>query len=73
MKAAIFDSGSGEPGNWLSIEDLSLPQPGPGEVLLKVLACGVCRTDLHVVEGALPPIERAERASNWSGFCRARD
>ena len=56
MKAAIFDSGSGEPGNWLSIEDLSLPQPGPGEVLLKVLACGVCRTDLHIVEGDLPPL-----------------
>jgi propanol-preferring alcohol dehydrogenase len=30
------------------------PEPGPGEVLVRVLACGVCRTDLHVVEGDLP-------------------
>jgi propanol-preferring alcohol dehydrogenase len=31
-----------------------IPRPGPGELLLKVLACGVCRTDLHVTEGDLP-------------------
>lgn len=30
------------------------PEPGPGEVLVRVLACGVCRTDLHVVDGDLP-------------------
>ena len=30
------------------------PDPGPGEVLLRVRACGVCRTDLHVVDGELP-------------------
>jgi propanol-preferring alcohol dehydrogenase len=38
----------------LSTED-AVPEPGPGELLLKVLACGVCRTDLHVTEGDLPP------------------
>jgi len=32
-----------------------VPRPGPGEILLRVLACGVCRTDLHVTEGDLPP------------------
>ncbi|MQA86816.1 MAG: zinc-binding alcohol dehydrogenase family protein [Streptosporangiales bacterium] len=32
-----------------------VPEPGPGEVLLRVRACGVCRTDLHVAEGDLPP------------------
>jgi alcohol dehydrogenase, propanol-preferring len=32
-----------------------VPDPGPGELLLRVLACGVCRTDLHVAEGDLPP------------------
>ena len=32
-----------------------VPEPGPGELLLRVLACGVCRTDLHVIEGDLPP------------------
>jgi len=31
------------------------PEPGPGEVLVAVAACGVCRTDLHVLEGDLPP------------------
>src|SRR5580693_7732924 len=32
-----------------------VPEPGLGELLLRVLACGVCRTDLHVTEGDLPP------------------
>lgn len=32
-----------------------VPEPGPGEVLVEVEACGVCRTDLHVVAGELPP------------------
>jgi len=32
-----------------------IPRPGPGELLLRVLACGVCRTDLHVTEGDLAP------------------
>src|SRR5215831_6682032 len=31
-----------------------MPAPGPSDVLVKVLACGVCRTDLHVVDGELP-------------------
>jgi propanol-preferring alcohol dehydrogenase len=56
MRAAVFDSKSRTPGSWVSIEDLPQPQPLPGEVLLKVRACGVCRTDLHIVEGDLPPI-----------------
>jgi propanol-preferring alcohol dehydrogenase len=34
--------------------DLAQPTPGPGQVLVKVHACGVCRTDLHVVDGDLP-------------------
>ncbi len=37
----------------LRIEELAVPIPGEGEALLKVLACGVCRTDLHIVEGEL--------------------
>ena len=56
MRAAVFHSDSAEPGKWLSIEDVSPPNPKPGEVLLKVLACGVCRTDLHIVERDLPPL-----------------
>jgi len=34
--------------------DLPDPVPGPGEIVLRVAACGVCRTDLHVIEGDLP-------------------
>src|SRR5438445_7028527 len=34
--------------------DLPEPVAGPGELLVRVLACGVCRTDLHVVDGELP-------------------
>jgi propanol-preferring alcohol dehydrogenase len=56
MRAAVFHSGSSTPGNWLQVEDVPVPRPGPGEILLKVLACGVCRTDLHIVEGDLKPI-----------------
>jgi len=38
----------------LRLEAVARPVPGPGEVLVRVVACGVCRTDLHVVEGDLP-------------------
>lgn len=41
----------GEP---LAAEERPDPVPGPGEVVIKVTACGVCRTDLHVVDGELP-------------------
>ena len=34
--------------------DLADREPGPGEIRVKVAACGVCRTDLHVVDGELP-------------------
>ncbi len=39
----------------LRLVDLPDPEPGPGEILVRVRACGVCRTDLHVAEGDLPP------------------
>jgi propanol-preferring alcohol dehydrogenase len=41
------------PGTPLRLADLPVPQPGAGEILVKVSACGVCRTDLHVVDGEL--------------------
>jgi alcohol dehydrogenase, propanol-preferring len=50
MRAMVLHSG-GEP---LRLEDLPVPQPQPGQVLLRVAACGVCRTDLHIVDGELP-------------------
>ncbi len=42
------------PGLPLKAVDLPTPKPGAGQVLVKVHACGVCRTDLHVVDGELP-------------------
>jgi len=42
------------PGEPLREAEVPEPEPGPGEVLLRVHACGVCRTDLHVVDGELP-------------------
>src|SRR6266536_6217990 len=41
------------PGRALRAVELPDPAPGPGELLLRVLACGVCRTDLHIVDGEL--------------------
>ncbi len=38
----------------LRLEDVPKPQPGPGEILIRVHTCGVCHTDLHIVEGDLP-------------------
>ncbi len=41
------------PGQPLRLEELPIPEPAAGQVLLRVLACGVCRTDLHIVDGEL--------------------
>ena len=54
MKAAIFNSTSRGPS--LAIKDVPRPELTPGHVILRVLACGVCRTDLHIYEGDLPPL-----------------
>jgi propanol-preferring alcohol dehydrogenase len=40
----------------LEIADVARPQANPGQVVLRVRACGVCRTDLHIVEGELKPL-----------------
>jgi alcohol dehydrogenase, propanol-preferring len=50
MRAAVLES---SPGN-LSVRVVPDPVPGPGQVLVRVSACGVCRTDLHIVDGELP-------------------
>jgi len=44
------------PGHPLRLAELPLPEPGPGEVLIEVTACGVCRTDLHLLDAELPQI-----------------
>src|SRR6185312_2062902 len=46
---------AGDARGRLALEDIEAPQPGKGEVLLRVRACGVCRTDLHIVDEELPP------------------
>jgi alcohol dehydrogenase, propanol-preferring len=56
MKAAVLVSGRKAPEPFLQIEDVPRPEPQPGFVLLRVLACGVCRTDLHIAEGDLPAV-----------------
>src|SRR5271169_6740864 len=56
MKAAILKSQQEVPTPQLVIEEIPLPQLVPGHLLLRVLACGVCRTDLHIVEHDLPPL-----------------
>jgi len=50
MRAMILDA----PRRPLRLGDLPMPEPGPGQVLVRVEACGVCRTDLHLVDGELP-------------------
>lgn len=49
MLAMLFDA----PGKPLRIADVPIPTPNPHQVLLRVHACGVCRTDLHIVDGEL--------------------
>jgi alcohol dehydrogenase, propanol-preferring len=50
MRAMVLD----KPGLPLVMRERPVPAPGPGEILVDVAACGVCRTDLHVVDGELP-------------------
>lgn len=49
MRAMVLEK-LGEP---LVLRDVSRPEPGPYEVLIKIMACGVCRTDVHIVDGEL--------------------
>ena len=49
MRAMLFDG----PGRALRMAEVPDPEPGPGQLLIEVHACGVCRTDLHIVDGEL--------------------
>src|SRR6202451_1644484 len=57
MKAAILKSSQPVSATPLEIADVPRPQLVPGHIVLRVLACGVCRTDLHIVERDLPPLQ----------------
>ena len=50
MRAMVLD----RPQTPLVLRERSIPQPAAGEILIEIEACGVCRTDLHVVDGELP-------------------
>ncbi len=50
MRAMVLE----RPGEPLKLVERPIPRPGPGQLLVRVRACGVCRTDLHVVDGDLP-------------------
>jgi len=49
MKALVFEG----PGRPLQLREVEVPRPGPAQALLRVSFCGVCRTDLHIVDGEL--------------------
>ena len=59
MRAAIFKTPHNRTGPYLQLQDVPRPSIRPGYSLLKVIACGVCRTDLHIVTGELPPLRPA--------------
>jgi D-arabinose 1-dehydrogenase-like Zn-dependent alcohol dehydrogenase len=76
MRAARFDAATRS----LTVADVPVPTPGPSEVLVKVMACGICLSDVHLIDGELPAslpvvtpgheaagvVERAgERVSGW--------
>ena len=59
MKAMVLRSVAPVESHPLRLEELEAPEPTATEVLVRVDKCGVCRTDLHVVEGDLPPLRPA--------------
>jgi propanol-preferring alcohol dehydrogenase len=56
MNAMVLSRTGDVSGNRLELHDRPIPEPGAHQVLVKVHVCGVCRTDLHVVEGELPHV-----------------
>lgn len=59
MRAMLLQGNAPIEDRPLRLVDVPAPQPGPGELLVRVQACGICRTDLHVIEGELPPVRPA--------------
>jgi alcohol dehydrogenase, propanol-preferring len=55
MRAMVMHTPAAIERSPLALEDLPVPAAGSGEILVRVTACGVCRTDLHVCEGDLAP------------------
>src|SRR5947207_3444070 len=55
MRAMVLERPGQAESAPLRLMEVEKPEPGKGEVLIQVEVCGVCRTDLHIVEGELPP------------------
>jgi alcohol dehydrogenase, propanol-preferring len=55
VRAWVVDRPGPVAGGPLRLVERPVPEPGPGELLVRVICCGVCRTDLHLAEGDLPP------------------
>jgi alcohol dehydrogenase, propanol-preferring len=55
MRAWVVDTPGPAASGPLTLTTRPDPEPGPGQLLVRVLCCGVCRTDLHLAEGDLPP------------------
>lgn len=58
MRAMVMHGGGNVTGNRLTLQERPIPEPGAGAVRVKVRVCGVCRTDVHIVEEELPPAKR---------------
>ncbi|MBI2370815.1 MAG: zinc-dependent alcohol dehydrogenase family protein [Deltaproteobacteria bacterium] len=58
MKAMVLSQSADVGRSPLVLEEIPAPGPEPGQVRVRVHVCGVCRTDLHIVEGELPPAKR---------------
>ncbi len=65
MRAARFDRASRQ----LSVRDVPVPQPGPGEVLVRVQAAGICLSDVHMIDGTMPdfPLEHVTPGHEVAG------
>ena len=68
MRAAILESAPGG----VHIEEIPMPEPGAGEILVKVSACGVCHTDLHVMKAEVAFPTPAVMGHEFGDGCRAR-
>jgi propanol-preferring alcohol dehydrogenase len=58
MRAMVLSGTGPIASSPLEMREVDAPEPRPGEVRVRVLTCGLCRTDLHVIEGELPPHKR---------------
>src|SRR5512139_3704148 len=65
MRAARFDRASRQ----LIVQDVPVPEPGPGEVLVRVEAAGICASDLHMIDGTMPdfPLEHVTPGHEVAG------